>query len=217
MAGPVTTVPLSPEPDPHFSQVPPRDQLERTAAALRANQIDAVLVPDGTAARAEVLRRIPKGAEVFTATSRTLEALGLTTILDKSGEYRSVRAEMEKLDYRSQGRQRLRLSLGPEFVVGSVHAVTEAGEILVGSATGSQLAPYLAGAEHVLFVVGGQKVVPDLATGLDRLRRYSFPMEDRRLRAAIGMPSTLAKVGLFLREGRPGRTGLVLVPEVLGF
>ncbi len=68
------------------------------------------------------------------------------------------------------------LGAGPEVVVGSVHAVTETGELVIASATGSQLAPYAAGAGKAIWVVGGQKVVPDLATALKRIQYYSYPM-----------------------------------------
>ena len=65
---------------------------------------------------------------------------------------------------------RIRLGATPDVVVGSVHAVTEDGILVVGSASGSQLAPYASGAQRAIWVVGTQKVVPDLDTALRRLR-----------------------------------------------
>lgn len=212
-----TLPPLSPEPDLRFSQPASAERVERTIAALRAHNIETLLLPDGAAARAEVERRVTANAEVFTATSRTLERYGIMDLLDKSGRYRSARAAMTGLNPATQARDRARLSATPEFVVGSVHAVTETGEVLVASASGSQLAPYSSGAAKVIWVVGTQKIVATMDEAWDRLRRYAYPLEDRRAREAYGFPSVLSKVLVFLREPRPGRITLIFVPEAVGF
>ena len=109
------------------------------------------------------------------------------------------------------------MGASPDVIVGSVHAVTEEGEVLIASATGSQLGPYSAGAETVIWVVGAQKVVKDLATGLRRLREYAYPLEDARARVAYGKPTVLAKILIVAQEARPGRIHLILCREKLGF
>src|SRR5207248_10436294 len=81
------------------------------------------------------------------------------------------------------------LAAAPDFVVGSVHAATEHGSLLIASASGSQLGPLVSGAGQVIVIIGGQKIVPDLATGLRRIEEYCFPLEDRRAREAYGVPS----------------------------
>ena len=46
----------------------------------------------------------------------------------------------------------------PDYIVGSAHAVTDAGEIIVGSGSGSgtQLGAYAYAAGHVILVIGHQ-------------------------------------------------------------
>jgi hypothetical protein len=102
-------------------------------------------------------------------------------------------------------------------VVGSVHAVTETGSLLIASASGSQLGPVASGAGHVILVIGGQKVVPDVATGLRRIADYCFPLEDRRAREAYGVPSGVNNILIINRVIAPGRITTILVSEVIGF
>jgi hypothetical protein len=95
--------------------------------------------------------------------------------------------------------------------------VTETGSLLAASASGSQLAPYAAGAGRVIFVVGGQKIVNDIEEGLRRIDEYAFPLEDARALEAYGIHSGVNKVLIINREIVPGRITVVLVDEVLGF
>jgi hypothetical protein len=109
------------------------------------------------------------------------------------------------------------LGAAPDYVVGSVHAVTETGSLLVASASGSQLGPIVSGAEHVIFVIGGQKIVPDLDAGIRRLYEYSLPLEDRRAREAYGVSSGVNNIIVINRVVAPDRVTAILVHEVLGF
>ena len=89
--------------------------------------------------------------------------------------------------------------------------------LLVASFSGSQLGPYASGAGKVIFVVGAQKIVLDLETGLRRIREYSYPLEDARAFEAYGMHSGVNKILIINREITPGRVSVVLVKEQLGF
>jgi hypothetical protein len=121
------------------------------------------------------------------------------------------------MDREMQGREMRQLSAAPDWVVGSVHAVTEEGALLIASATGSQLGPIVSGAGHVILVIGGQKIVPDFNTGLRRLYEYCFPLEDQRAREAYGVPSGVNNVLVINSATRPGRITAILVNESLGF
>ena len=73
------------------------------------------------------------------------------------------------------------------------------------------------GAGRVIFVVGTQKIVPDLEEGLLRINEYAYRLEDARAQAAYGVRSAVNKVLIINREITPGRITVVLVDEVLGF
>jgi hypothetical protein len=57
-------------------------------------------------------------------------------------------------------------------VINSAHAVTQAGQIVMTSATGSQIGPIASGAGRLILVIGSQKVVPDLDTAFRRIKDY---------------------------------------------
>jgi hypothetical protein len=203
-------------PDPAFSRPADSATLHRVAAALRARGIEAEVVPDGAAARARVHQLIPDGAHVYNATSRTLETIGLAQDILEQERYDAARTLLDTLDPATQLDEYRRGVASPQVVVGSVHAVTEDGQLVIASASGSQLAAYSFGAGQVIWVVGAQKVVPDLATAFERIERYSYPLEDARARAAYGMPSAINKQ-LVISGEMPGRARVVLVEEALGF
>jgi hypothetical protein len=167
-------------------------------------------------ARALVLAAIPEGAEVHIALSETMRELGITAEVDESGRYQSIRAQLRSLDRQTQGREMRKLGAAPDYILGSAHAVTDTGEIIVGSGGGSQLGAYAYAAGKVILVVGHQKLVRDVDEGLRRLREYSLPREYARMQSLGHMGSALGKTLIFHQEFS-GRTRVILVPETLGF
>jgi L-lactate utilization protein LutC len=204
-------------PNPNFAKPATHTQLERAAAHLKEHGIDAVIVPNRAEALRTVVSLIPEHSEVLVATSETVNQIGLAKVVDESGKYESIRKRLLALDRKTQEREFRQLSQTPPYEVGSVHAVTEEGDLLIASATGSQFGPYAFGAGKVIWVVGAQKVVPNLQEGLKRLREYSLPMEDARALLAYGVNSGLNKILIISREFNPARSTVVLVEEVLGF
>jgi LUD domain len=158
----------------------------------------------------------------MTMTSRTLEAIGVKDEIDEQPEmarsrrYDAVRPRLMQMDRSTQEPEMRRLGASPDYVVGSVHAVTEQGEVLVASASGSQLAPYVHGAGAVIWVIGSQNIVPDRIAAFKRVYEYSFPREDDRAREAYGIGSGVNKLLLINRESVPGRITAILVREELG-
>jgi L-lactate utilization protein LutC len=214
------------EPDAHgptekavaeFAQLASEERLRAAMAALEGNGISCLLVDSGGEARAAVRSLLPIGAEVFNNTSRTLEDIGVAEDVERSGLYQPLRPRLYQMDREMQAREMRQLAAAPDFVVGSVHAVTEDGSLLIASASGSQLGPVASGAGHVILVIGGQKVVPDLTTALRRIQEYCLPLEDRRAREAYGLPSGINNILVINRVVIPARITALLVRESLGF
>lgn len=211
--------------EPHESRVTSTDfnvavdaeTLERAAAALRERGFETQVASDLPAARVAVVAMIPAGAAVLTATSKTLQEVGIAEDIDESGRFDSLRRKLMSLDIRTQRDEMRRLGGVPDVVVGSVQAITEDGIVVCASATGSQLGPYAYGAGRVIWVVGAQKIVPDLPAAFRRIREHCHPLEDERARRVYGQPSSISKALVVEAERFPGRTSVVLVPDVLGF
>jgi hypothetical protein len=199
------------------------EQITRTAAALETNGMRAIVVDTGDDARHQVFDLLPVGAQVLTMTSRTLETIGVAEEINEpsdiaeSRRYDAVRPRMMQMDRETQGAEIRRLSASPDYAVGSVHAVTENGEVFVASAGGSQLAAYVSGAGAVIWVVGCQKIVADRDAAFQRIYEYSFPREDERAREAYGIGSGVNKVVIVNREYLPDRITVILVKQELGF
>jgi len=192
-------------------------QIKRTVQALEANNIHVIVTEDGADAKKTLFELIPANAEVFTSSSETLNALGVAEEIDKSGRYNSVREKMSMMDRKTQNREMEKLGATPEYMVGSVQAVTEIGEVIIASKTGSQMSGYVAAAAHVIWVVGTQKIVPTLDDGMERVEDYVLPLENARALKAFGVASSINKLLIVSKEFKPGRTTMILVKEKLGF
>ncbi len=195
------------------------EAIDTAAKALEANGVSVTVVQDGTEAKKAVLGKLPKGAEVMTATSVTLDATGIATAINESGDYDSVRNKLNSMygDESKKSEQR-KLGAAPDYIVGSVHAVTQDGLVLVASNTGSQLPAYAYGAGTVIWVVGAQKIVKDMAEAHDRLKTHVLPLENERAHKAYGVPgSNISKMFELHKEVQPGRIHMVIVKERLGF
>jgi hypothetical protein len=203
--------------DSDFSELASDERIGLAAAALERNGVRAVVVATGGEARSLVRSLLVEGAEVFNNTSRTLETIGVAEDIERSGRYQSLRLRLYQMDREMQQHEMRMLAAAPEYVVGSVHAVTEDGSLLIASASGSQLGPLVSGAEHVILVIGAQKIVADLDTGLRRIYEYCLPLEDERARRAYGVPSGVNNILVINRVLAPGRVTAILVRERLGF
>lgn len=201
-----------------YDTVASDEQIKTTKAALEANGFRVMVADSEEQARQEVLMLLPKGAQVMTSTSATLEALGLNQAINDTGEYDSVRQKLSAMaGDDSLAGDRRRLGAAPDYIVGSVHALTEDGHAIIASATGSQLPAYTYGAGQVIWVVGAQKIVKDLADGQKRLETHVFPLENERAKKAYGSGSSINKLLFFNQEVQPGRVTIVIVKRALGF
>jgi hypothetical protein len=203
--------------DSSFAKPAPEDQIQTAAASLRKHNFEVVIVDTPADARRYVNSILPTDKRIFTASSETLTLSGIDEDVNSSGKYKSVRQELARLDRKTQMPEMRRLGATPDVVLGSVHAVTEDGRLVAASAGGSQLGPYSSGASKVVFVVGSQKLVPDLETAMRRLQFYAYPKEDIRVREKYGTPSALAKILILNSDWPAGRSTVVLVREPIGF
>jgi hypothetical protein len=206
------------EPNLAWSRPADAETVERTAEALRDKGYEIHVVDDGDAARAVVLGKLPEGAEVSQGASITLEDTGITAAIEGSGRFEAIRPKTRALDYKTEEgrRQGRRMGAAPDYWINSAHALTEDGRLVIASNTGSQLGPIAFGAGEVIFVIGAQKIVPDLESALRRIEEYSLPLESARLFKLHGVPSAVNKILIVNKEYRPGRFTIVLVREAVG-
>jgi hypothetical protein len=200
-----------------FAELASDEQISTAAAALERNGIQPLIAATGADARGLVRSLLPAGAEVYNNTSRTLEAIGVADDIERSGRYQPLRLRLYRMDREMQQHEMRALAASPDYVVGSVHALTEGGSLLIASASGSQLGPLASGAGHVILVIGAQKIVSDVATGMRRIYEYCYPLEDARARRAYGVPSGVNNILVINKVVTAERVTAILVKERLGF
>jgi hypothetical protein len=189
----------------------------RTTAALEANSITVFRAAGAAEAKQLVLEMIPQGAQVHSASSRSLEITGIAAEIEGSGRYEALRPLLWSMDRETDYDEIRRLNTAPDVMLGSLHAVTANGSLVAASATGSQLGPYAVGAGKLILVVGTHKIVSDLDEALRRIDEYALPLEDKRAFESYGTHSAVNKLLIINREWIPGRITVIFVDEPLGF
>jgi L-lactate utilization protein LutC len=205
------------QPNLKYEKLADDKTVEETVASLKANNIEAVIVETGNQAKEKILSMIPKKAEVMTMSSQTLEQTGIDEAINKSSEYDAVKPKLWAMDRNTQARQMAKLGAAPDWVIGSVQAITKDGKIVIASNTGSQLSAEAYAGGKVIFVVSTKKIVEDLDEAMKRIYEYSFPKENERAKKVYGMPSGVNKILIINKEVFPGRTTVILVKEDLGY
>jgi hypothetical protein len=199
-----------------FTALPDDATLAATVVALEEHGFSVEVVDDLDSARTKILARIPEGASVMTNTSVTLDETGIAEAINNGGRYESMRNKLMALDFATQVQEMKAIGGQPDYSLGSVHAVTQEGTLVIASASGSQLASYAWGAANVIFAIGAQKLVPTLADAHERIYQHSLKLEDGRALAAYGQNSSVGKV-LEIHQEQPGRIHVVLIRQVVGF
>lgn len=204
----------------NFNQLAPSTTISKVSKTLNTNGIEAISLESGDEALAKIKLFIPRGASVMNGSSKTLEQIGFVEYLKSNDHgwnnlHAAVVAETDPIK-----RKQLRLkALTADFYLGSVHALTENGELIIASNTGSQLPHIVYSSPNLIFVVSTKKIVPTLTDGLTRLKEHVYPLEDANIMSKYNIHTVLSKIVILCREsesqGRKIR--VIFVNEDLGF
>ena len=203
-----------------WNTLPTVEVVARTAAALNANGIQATIVKTGSEAKQLALETIPRGVTVMTNSSVTIEQIELLTHLEHNSYYKSVRQQIASAgESHSERHEARRRHLAVDWAVGSVNAVTQDGQLVLASRTGSQLPFGAFSANHVLWIVGAQKIVAGLPEAWQRVYEYCLERVEERLARTLGHEarSYINRLLVVTREEQVGRIQVILVNEELGF
>jgi hypothetical protein len=200
-----------------FAEPATEQRLERAAAALTAHGFTVEILDDAASARTRVKDLIPEGASVFTGASETLRLSGIEPDINSSGRYDAIRTRGLRMDRATQRDEIRRMFASPDVAIGSLAAVTETGSLVIASGSGSQLPGYAGGAARAIWIVGAQKVVPDLSTALRRVEEHCLPLENDRAMKAYGTPSAVNRLLILNAEFQPGRGIVLLLREAIGY
>ncbi|VVB77775.1 LUD domain protein [uncultured archaeon] len=201
-----------------FNKLADKKSIEKTILALKTNGVDAYFFETIENAKEKIFELIPKNAEIMNMTSVTLEETGISKEILESGKYNSVRKKLMSMDMKTNRSEMKKLGSAPDWTIGSVHAITEDGKIVIASNTGSQLPAYAYGGANIIFVAGSQKIVKNLDEAFERIYEYVLPLESERAKKAYGVPgSNVSKLLIINKEIEQKRITLIIINKILGF
>lgn len=202
-----------------WQSLPSEEVINKTVKNLENRGFVVHVVDTKQQALEKVKELLPADAEVANGTSTTLSEVGVMDYLE-NGDHKyqfwgtKIRAENDEAK-RGQLRKEALLA---DYFLGSVNAITQEGELISVDATGSRVSGYAFAANHLLLVVGANKIVDSLDDAFKRIREHVFPLENERAKIAYGgMGSTFGKWLIYEREVFKGRTTVILVKELLGY
>jgi CRISPR/Cas system-associated endonuclease/helicase Cas3 len=202
-----------------WNQLASNELLDKTVSALEKNGFNVTVVENREEAKEKALSLISEGSEVMTMTSATLQQTGIDSAINESGNFDAIHPKVLKMDRTIQAKEIAYLRSAPEYAMGSVHAVTSDGKVMIASRTGSQLPAYIYGSKKVIWVIGTQKLVENVENGFKRLDEYVVPLESERANKAYNMTagSFISKLVIYYNEEIKDRIHIILVKENLGF
>ena len=191
--------------------------IQRAVESLTARNMEAIVVENRDKALEALKDLVPPGSEVYSSTSETLDAIGFTEFLHGNPSYKNLHDQIEVEPDPAKQREMRRLASVADYYVGSVQTITETGEILVASASGSQIGAYAYAAKHLVLVAGTQKLCPTLSDAIDRVRGYRLEKHDQWLAGRGVSPMPIGKLLIMEKEPTAGRVRVVLIKEDLGW
>jgi len=196
------------------------ETVNKTIDALLERGVKSFFVENKVEALEKIKSLIPKDVSVMNGSSRTLEEIGFVDYL-KAGSHGWKNLHEEILLEKDSAKQAIlrKQAVLSDYYLGSVHAIAETGEFVIASNSGSQLPHIVFTSPNLIFVVGIQKIVPNLDEAIKRVREYVLPLEDKRMKDAGAVGSAISKLLIFEKE--PAFLGrnvyIIFVNEKLGF
>lgn len=203
----------------NYTKLASDQDLAKTKIALEKNGFIVKIAGSKKEAKEMLLMLLPKGAEVMENTSTTLDQIGVSEVIDNSKDYLSIHKKALSMDREKEGRRISEMRSVSDFAIGSFHAVTHDGKIMMASGSGSQIPGYAYGAKKVIFVAGTHKIVKNVDEGFDRIYNHSLPLESERMNRVYHTTggSNPRRILILNSEKDTTRTTVILVKEVLGF
>lgn len=211
-------------------------RMERTAEALRKNNMDAYCVATKEEVPALVESLLSAGDVVSFGGSATLSQAGVMDLL-RGGNYQVLDRDAAGLT-RPQVEEIFRKSFSADAYLCSSNAVTERGELYNVDGNGNRVAALCYGPKSVILVVGENKITADLTEAEQRIKTVAAPLNTKRLNCDTYCLKTgicMGAEGDFCTDGChssaricctyvtmgyqrvPGRIKVILVGESLGF
>ncbi len=175
-------------------------------------------------AKEKALELIGKGSTVNMGGCQTVRDIGLFDVLSNSEDYNFI--DRDKYEDR---RVPILMAYDADVYLASANAITDDGVMINIDGNGNRVSAIAQGPRKVIFIVGMNKVCPDVDSALKRARNTASPINAQRYNLPTPctktgkcldckMPETICCQFLITRYSKhPGRIHVILVGEELGF
>ena len=174
----------------------------------------------------KVRKLIPEGSSISWGGSMSIRDTGVTQML-KQGNYQVF--DRDDVTTNEDKLRIYRKAFECDYYLASVNAMSEDGILVNIDGNGNRVAAITWGPQHVIFVVGMNKVAQDVEAALKRARSTASPINAARFDIDTpcqkdgvchncNFPQSICNYVHFLRNSsKPGRIIVVLVGETLGY
>lgn len=128
----------------------------------------------------EILAMIPEGASVYRGGSQTTVGLDLWTRVAKIPGVTYINPYEAGISKEEAYERRIR-GCGADIMITSTNAITMDGKLVNLDGTGNRVASMIFGPRKVILAVGVNKIVKDVEAARERIKRYSAPVNARRM------------------------------------
>ena len=199
---------------------------EKLIKDLIKRNFEAIYCPTAAEAVTKISNMIPDGSSVTWGGSMTIRDMGLTQELHKRNL--TVLDRDEAID-RDEAQRIYRQAFSCDYYLSSANAISEDGIIVNIDGNGNRVAAITFGPQHVILVIGLNKVAQDINAALARARSTASPINAARFDISTpclkdgvchncNSPESICNYVHFIRNSHPkGRHIVVLVGEDLGF
>lgn len=155
-------------------------QAKSLISAIEKRNMTAYYCENKEACLQKVLEILPEGCTIAWGGSESIKEAGIPDAVKESGKY-SVYDRAKYLSPR-QVKEFNKLAFSSDYYFMSSNAITLDGMLMNIDGNGNRVANLIFGPEHVIVVVGMNKVVPTIEDAYDRIRNIASPPNTIRLR-----------------------------------
>jgi L-lactate utilization protein LutB len=195
--------------------------------AMQRRHFDAYYCATASEAKAKVNELIPDGASVTWGGTMTVRDMDIPKMLQERGTLKIWDRDLVETPEEKQ--EMYLRAFQADYYLSSANAITEDGVIVNIDGNGNRVAAITWGPQHVIFVVGMNKVAQDPEAALKRARSTAAPINAARFDIQTpcqldgqchncNSPQSICNYIHFLRNSsKPGRIIVILVGENLGY
>lgn len=195
--------------------------------AMQRRHFDAYYCATASEAKAKVNELIPDGASVTWGGTMTVRDMDIPKMLQERGTLKVW--DRDKVETPEEKQEMYLRAFQADYYLSSANAITEDGVIVNIDGNGNRVAAITWGPQHVIFVVGMNKVAQDPEAALKRARSTAAPINAARFDIQTpcqldgqchncNSPQSICNYIHFLRNSsKPGRIIVILVGENFGY